>query len=282
MIRTIILLSSLLLLSCSKQLKIEGFVFPATESKMILNGILTPSDSIFVSLHKLRTVGDKTINDKNDGIGNAMVTLENTTTKERIVLKYLSKNGLYGQSQQIFKITPNQSYQILASAPTFKTVSASCKVPQSAAVFGKFAYSEPYNDGFFLRRRVEGQWLDVSQSDSLYYGVNTSSQIGRTPAEITSFSTTLFSEDITKAGKMYFYNTTATDNEFLVNYTLLTTEKNLYRYYVMAEKIDKIAKSGSGDFFGAFQGIIPEFTNVENGYGVFGAYLSTTTTLTFK
>ncbi len=282
MIRIIILFSSLLFFSCSKELKIEGFAFPEIESKIILNGIITPSDSIFVSLHKLRTVGDKTINGKNDGIRNATVVLENTTTKEKTTLKYLGKNSLYAQSQQSFKIIPNNSYHISVSAPTFKSVSASCKVPQIAAVFGKFAYSEPYNDGFFLRRRVEGQWIDVSLTDSLYYGVNTSSQNGRTPGEITSYSTTLFSEDITKAGKLYFYNTTATDNKFPKNYTLLTTERNLYRYYVMAEKIRRITVSGTGDFFGAFQGIIPEFTNVENGYGIFGAYLSTTATLTFK
>jgi Domain of unknown function (DUF4249) len=273
-----IILLCLLLSSCSEEKLVEGFVFPNIESKIILNGILTPSDSIFVSLHKLRTVGDKTFNDTNDGIKNATVILENTTTKEKITLKYLNKNGLYGQSQQFLRIIPNNSYHISASAPTFRAISASCKVPQAAAVFEKFAYSEPYSDIFSFRRRVEGQWTDVSEVDSLYYGITSSSRL----KDGSSYSTTLFSEEITKANKMYFYNTTATDNEFSKYYTLLTTEKNLYRYYVMAEKIHRIAISGTGDFFGTFQGIIPEFTNIENGYGVFGAYLSTTATVTFK
>jgi hypothetical protein len=273
-----IILLCLILSSCSKKKLVEGFIFPDIESKIILNGILTPSDSIFVSLHKLRTVGDKTFNYTNDGIKDATVILENTTTKEKTTLKYLGKNSLYGQSQQVLKIIPNNTYRISASAPTFKSVSASCKVPQTAAVFTKFAYSEPYNDGFFFRRRVEGQWVDVSEIDSLYYGITSSSQSN----DGSNYSTTLFSEEITKADKIYFYNTTATENKFSKNYTLLTTEKNLYRYYVMAEKIHRIAISGTGDFFGAFQGIIPEFTNIENGYGVFGAYLSTTATVTFK
>lgn len=270
---------------CYKQKTVEAkFDFPDVQSKIVVNCILTPSDSVFASVHKLLRVYDTSVNypNYNDGINNATVILENTTTKEKITLFYLSKNGLYGNSQTRLKITSGNTYTLTVSAPKFQTVISTCKVPEKAAIFDGFKYSEPYNDGLIgNRRRIEGRWQDVSATDSYYYGINLVSQI-KNGNQISSYSLTSFSDNITKTSKTYFYQSDITDNEFPKIYTLLTAEENLYKYYVSAEKIKGIASSGSRDFFGAFQGIIPEYSNIKNGHGVFGAFLGTKTTVIFK
>lgn len=271
--------------SCYDQKTVEAtFKFPVVQPKIVVNCIITPSDSIFASVHKLLNVYDKSASfpNYNDGINNASVILENTTTSKKITLSFLSENGLYGNSQNNFKISPGANYRLTVLAPNYPTVIATCKVPEKAAVFDRFSYSEPYNAGTSInRRRVEGRWQGIVSSDSLYYGVNLVSQL-QYNSEINSFSITEFSNNITKSSNIYFYQSTATNNQFPKIYTLLTAEKNLYFYYVSSERIENITKSGTGDFFGAFQGIIPEYTNIKNGYGVFGAFLGTKTKVLFK
>lgn len=270
--------------SCYKQQIVEArFSFPEIQTKIVVNCILTPSDSVFASVHKLLNVYAQSGSYPNysDGIRNATVVLTDLTTQQKTTLPFLAKNGLYGTSQTKMKITEGHRYQLTVAAPTFQTVTATCKIPEKAAFFEGFTYSEPYTTGSLGRRRVEGRWQGIVSNDSLYYGINLVSQ-SQFKDEITSFSSTYFSKDITKSANTYFYQGTTTNNLFPKIYTLLTTEKNLYNYYVSAERINDITRSGTGDFFGAYQGIIPEYTNIKNGYGVFGGCVGSKFVLQFK
>ncbi|GAB3986108.1 hypothetical protein GCM10028807_02810 [Spirosoma daeguense] len=61
----------------------------------------------------------------------------------------------------------------------------------------------------------------------------------------------------------------------------MTAEPALFTFYALSAQMRKSAESKPADFFGGYTGITPTFTNIQNGYGIFGGYLKTQRTITF-
>lgn len=271
------------MLSCSRTSVIDDIVFPLPNEKIAVFCLLTPSDSIQVSVRAIRGVIDK---NKEIGIENATITIEDTDAKIIINLPHKSNGGFYGNSQGKIKVLPNHTYLLrVTTINSFVTQSATCKVPSLSAAFEKFTYGDSFSDGNSMRRRIEARWQDVSSNEQkLNYLISSGGKFKDIfSGEILNIQPYLKSyKDISQSENILFYTSTVTDDSFPKYYYLHTMENNLYQFQKMAQQMDEISRKGTGNFLGSYQGIIPEFTNIQNGYGIFGAYLTTSQTVIFK
>lgn len=258
-------------------------MFPIPNETLSVFCFLTPSDSIHASIKEIRSVSNT---NKEIGIENAEITIEDLNTKEIIQLKHLSNGGYYGNSQTIFKIKPNHTYILTVIFPNKLTLRSSCTVPNQGALIEKFTFGDSFDDGFISkRRRIEARWLDIStETQKLNYLISSGGKF-KDPFtnKIVDVQPTLKSfRNISQSGTSLFYNSDTTDDTFPKFYYLHTLEYNLYQFEKMVQMMDEISKKSTSSFLGAYQGIIPEYTNIQNGYGIFGAYLTTSLTVTIK
>ena len=271
-----------ILSNCTRISVIEDTIFPAINETVAVFCFLTPSDSIHVSLKAVRIVTNK---NKEIGVENAEIIIRDLATSGFIRLQYISKGGYYGGSQKNFKILPNHRYKLTVNVTNSLLLTSECTVPNQGAIIEKLTFGDPFDDGFQSKRRVEARWQDVSnQNQKLNYLISSggkfkdafSGEIRDVPPSLKSF------KDIAQSENTFFYTSSTADDTFPKNYFLHTLDSDLYQFQKMAQKMDDITKKGSTDVLGAYQGIIPEYTNIQNGYGIFGAYLTTSLTVTIK
>ncbi len=272
-----IALYSILLSSCARERLIENISFPSVESKAAVYCILTPGDSIFVALKTVQTINSQSANGTKD-ITDARVALEDKTTGQRVTLLATRRSGLYSCAQRNFPIQPGHTYHLLVSASYLDTMEASCQIPLRTAKIDTIAYGEPYQDSFIKQRRVALTWLDVSDS-AMHYDYFISSQYLYQNSTLTntSFDNSL----ITQVGNQLYYNDDTIDSGTPHTYYLFTTDPNLYTFFTIAQRIGNVSGGNASDFFGGYLGITPTFTNIRNGYGIFGGYLKTSKTISF-
>ena len=249
-------------------------------SKLALFCMLTPNDSVYAEVRLLRPIGDKKLQAL--VISTASITISNLNTGQKVLLAYLGNDNIYGCSQKIFPIVPDNKYAITASLKGLNEVNSSCVVPAKAAVIDKVFYGPPFSDTFFSRRRIELQWQDVSDNGQKYnYFVMSAYDLVQN-GQLTHSGSISSSDNILQVGKTFFLNQDATDSNTPHTYYLFTTETNLYQYFKVYQKTQDVLGHSTSDFFGSYQGIIPEFTNIEGGYGIFGAYLKSEKVINFK
>ena len=255
-------------------------VVNSVDSKIALFCMLTPSDSIYATVSLSRPIGDQKL--KNSTFSDAIITLSNLNTGKKVLLTYLGQNSKYGCSQKIFPIVPNNKYAISASLKGLNEVNSSCTVPAKAAVIDKVFYGDPFSDTFSSRRRIELQWQDISENEQKYnYFLGNGFDLVQN-GKLTRLINTSSLDNISKVGTTFFLNEETIDSNTPHTYYLFTTETNLFQYFKIYQKTQDILRSSTSDFFGSYQGIIPEFTNIEGGYGIFGAYLKSEKVINFK
>jgi Domain of unknown function (DUF4249) len=277
------LLMTLFFTGCSRTSVVEGIIFPVPNGTLSVFCFLTPSDSIHAAVKEIRSLSNTY---KEIGIENAEITIEDLNTKEIIRLKHLSNGGYFGNSQTTFKVKPNHTYLLTVNSPNNLTLKSSCTVPSQGAVIENFTFGDSFDDGLIAkRRRIEARWQDVStETQKLNYLISSGGKF-KDPftGKIVEVQPSLKSfKNISQSGTSLFYNSDTTDDTFPKYYYLHTLEYNLYQFEKMAQQMDEISKKSTSSFLGAYQGIIPEFTNIQNGYGIFGAYLTTSLTVTIK
>lgn len=262
--------------SCARVTLVDDITFPNVDSKAAVQCILTPGDSIFVAVKTVQSINSQSPN-KTQNITEAHITLENITTSQKTTIPYTGKSGIYGCSQRNFPILSGNTYHMMVSVKNLPSLQATCRMPSRAAVIDTIAYGESYSDGLISKlRRVALTWLDSSGANERYSYFISSQYLhqGDTLRE-TSFDNTL----ITQAGNRFYYNDDTIDSGTPHTYYLFTTDQNLYAFFTIAQRMEKNLRSNPSDFFGGYQGITPTFTNIQNGYGIFGGYLKTSKTI---
>lgn len=274
---SIFIIAVYLLIGCANEQVIEDITFPTAQTQVAVYCFLTPADSIFASVKTLQTI-DRQTKDSTASVLNARITLENRRTSQQVILRYLGHDGLYGCSQKELAVLAGDPYRLSVSPTSQSTTQAECTVPAQSAAIQTVAYGEPYDDGLTKRRRITFFWHDVSPTPTRYNYALIYQFAFQQPQSnsVTSGTNFIINEGITQSDSSVYYSGTIIDSPLSQSYHLLTMDSNLFRFFTMADKMKNIVRrDGSNDFFGAYQGIIPEFTNIENGYGVFGAYLIT-------
>lgn len=232
------------------------------QAKLVILAYLTPSDSVRVYIGKSIPFGKS---DEDSDVFDATVIL--TNTKDEAVQLTLSEPSIpiYVCSQKDFPILEGHTYKIKVSVPNLKTATAVTTVPIQKAIWTSARISQT-NDGISA---FSGAWDALPNETDIDYGV-----FVYRSAEPIDF---LFGNAsiIPKTGGY------TVEREIYVGRglkaVLLTRTKILGQFSKMGELTREMemyySNAGFYDIISGFKGIIPQFSNIENGLGVFGSYL---------
>jgi hypothetical protein len=202
----------------------------------------------------------------------------------------------YFITQTFFPIIEGKTYYIRASAPGFETVSASCKVPYLREtnvnlvieesindVHGGQIYSWPHKHRFF-------EWKDYPGEDNYYIFCKNGSRwdyvydydidewyLNPTDSTLYHYFNTFWDEkhkpcifsDQGQDGKkmsVMLYIHFAFSNDDVSKVTLLQTDRNCYMFELSCYEYD-------ADFQSFMLEPVQLYSNIKNGYGVFGAFV---------
>lgn len=216
---------------------------------------------------------------------------------DTIQLEQLSVNGIvYGRKQSEFNIVAGNTYNIIVNAEGYDDAMAETTIPSKAAQWEEtnLVESEVDMDGYFIDGfAFYGTWQksDIENDQIITFHSKESRDNGNGDIETRSYT------------KGYYLDFRETDHSFIfesppfhiykpdefepedsyrwyakeINAVLITTDIHLYNYisyYLLTEDINNVMDGGS--FLDLFRGIMPEFSNVEGGLGVFGSCMTDT------
>ena len=282
--KTYPLLAIILLLftSCVENVDLKGKV--DTDPKMVVNCMISPElDSVVLLLTQSVPIfggGERSI------LQHATVEISHNQQQWHR-LNYNASIQHYVITHEEFPIEHGKTYYLRASASGFDDISASCKVPyfrervlSSKALSRRKVEGDSFMPTYYIHNfRIE--WMDYPGEENYYYYLSSYSyhyyydeygwEVDTIPqfADISSMSNSCIS-DKERDGQMLSFEVSIMSfdevvpelnpGEDLFNIQL---DKHLYHYQISRS-------DGDYDFFM----IEPSgtYTNVKNGYGVFGAF----------
>lgn len=274
-INIILALVITLLSSCVREEIID--VQHAYEEKLVVYSIITPGDSLFVKVSKAIPFGEISYNYDQYLITEASVTISRDDEVIRLPLVNKEK-AIYGVSQESFQVIPGGIYSLKVVADG-KEVNAICTVPKSEPEWRSFDYTlveeedEDYEDYVHYRAEVIGTWISKTIKGG-YFVFSNSKNVSDNPGD-TLFTRVLREGEVTNLDSLYQldvsigYSPGSSQDFYIVlmepNHAQFKESYNIY--------YDLYSDTRSDEFVGVYRGIIPEFTNIDGGLGIFGAFL---------
>lgn len=261
---TILFAALLALTSCVKEkvIKIGG---DSGQAKLVVLAYLTSADSIRVFVNRSIPLGKEAERSEMDVL-DASVMLRSEDGQEILLELRDPDVPIYTCSQEHLRVVPGETYHLSVSAPGLTTVTAQTTVPKQKATWKTTAISQT-NDGI---SEFSGTWDALSNEADIDYGV-----VVYRPSEPLDFMHG--NQFIKPQAGMY-----TVEREVYVGSNLqavlITRTKILGQFSKQSELTLEMAEyySGAGfyDIISGFKGVIPQFSNIENGLGVFGSFLS--------
>ncbi len=250
--------------SCVKE-RIVDIGDKSGQDKLVVLAYLTPGDSIRVFVNKSVPLG-KQAEPADMDVLDATVLLRSGSGQEVLLELTDPAVPIYTCSQEGLPVVPGQTYHLLVSAPGRTTVTAETTVPKQKATWKTTTISQT-NDG---RSEFSGTWDALFDETDIDFGV-----IVYRPAEPVDFMHG--NQSIKPHSGIY-----TVEREVYVGKNLqavlITRTKILGQFSKQSELTLEMAEyySGAGfyDIISGFKGVIPQFSNIENGLGVFGSFLS--------
>ncbi|MCL1850304.1 MAG: DUF4249 domain-containing protein [Bacteroidetes bacterium] len=266
--------------------------------KLVLCGYLVPQlDTTIVTLTNSATLFSKKPH-KIEVVDNATVEIsENNVQWVKMEFSWLYQHYFITQSQ--FPIREGKTYYIRASAPGFETVLASCTVPFLRETNFNFKIEEAINDihsgNLYSWLHYHGclEWTDYPGEENYYmfchnslemmfswnydpetdeFIIDTSYHYARGFFHDMNYKPCIYSDkgqDGKKMSATISTNSAFTMNDIkdtIVNIRLLQTDKNCY----LLEK-SLIDSNDDMQFF--LLEPMKIYSNIKNGYGIFGAFV---------
>lgn len=272
-----ILLISLAWAGCQSPTLVDDVPLPNVRPKVVVYSVLTPADSIEVQVSWAYPIqSGKTL--EQAGIRSARVVLYHQ--QDSIALQPTKVSGRYAGLQKRFPIQIGQTYRLQVNVADQPTLTATCSVPSREASFERIT-PLPIANGEW---QILKEWQDVSTTnDSLNYAIAEYSSFESEYSSYPLVAQKLYDLRTIKRERSLLYDDTTIyhDPELLKQYNtpytyyLLTLDINLTRFLKMSLQMKDALDNDKSTFLFGFRGIVPEFTNIQNGLGVFGAYVST-------
>ena len=291
-----------LLSACVREEVLDDIQSDYFEQQLVIHSLISPGDSILVNVGRSGPLGDSLQATK---VTNASVTI--TDEQGQVVQLPLVQEGyyttVYGISQQDFAIRAGATYTLSVTHPELPTVEASCTVPEAATPLeavryvgksripddGRFTYDVQvnwYDSGPYLHRvYLSGDYTTTNPEDGsvLEQGTYHHRQdpfhgIEKVDSLFTYynafFSSKLFYLDTLPNGFILANSVLEAPTTYEITTYLITPDEHMARYQASQEIFaQNESELSSGSFIGLYRGIIPEYSNVQGGLGVFGAYL---------
>lgn len=268
----------LFLVAClrEKEISLEEFY----EEKPVVYSILNPEEDIHVLVSK--TVPFNFMEKDIPVIRDVKVVLTGNGTE--VEIPFHQGKGLYFISRDSFNISPGNSYQLKIFFRDGQEITANTTVPETKPVWesiGQEIIIRNPGDETSALIRFHFAWQNDRKTDGAYY---------------------VFSEDIfqhTRSGD-YFIIPEETQQGNIIGAVYTSAYSNFHPFsrasvsLVRASAKMKIFTDYEGRlrlindqldmgmFWELYRGVIPEYTNIDGGYGFFGSYLKTDTTISIR
>jgi hypothetical protein len=269
------------LFSCVRENLIDTIDFPKTEKKIVVIGAISMGDSIQVRVSKSSGIGEL-YNDTENAVNNANVRLINLTTNESVELTRWKRNSLYSVSQKNFKIKMAEKYQLVINVPNYPTIYSVCQMPTKAAYFESILIhttknSKGYNWYPFFT------WKDITlDRESTGYAIIFKAINGNPVLSgmIRSIQERDRVNGICTYGDSFFTNRDENSGEiYWQTFGLVTYNDVMKKFFQIRDLSEDI---NHYSILSDFKGIIPEYTNIQNGLGFFGGYVVTDKTVLIR
>jgi len=276
--------------SCEKI--VDNVDLPQQEPKLVVHCYISPEDTLIKAHVYLSVPIFSNYNiDEYSPVTNATVKITDFSQEATLIYDGIEK---YVISTSAFSILPNNTYKITVSAPGYKAVEASCKVPaytnetlQIIAIDS--IKSNDYNTEYkfkieFTDRPGIGDFYRLSGNVTTVYDDGSGTNIDTSEYMLyPKYGQEFFSDKNNDGQKMlsemnyykYSYYEEGYGGERIIGlkFHLLVTDEHYYKYH-------KSLSNYSGDDPFSEPTII--YSNMQNGLGVFGAYRKFTVNSNFS
>ncbi len=288
--------------ACAREEVLDDIQSEYFQPQLVIHSLIGPGDSILVNVGRSGPLGDSLQATK---VTNASVTI--TDEQGQIVQLPLVQEGyyttVYGISQQDFSIQVGATYTLSVAHPELPAAEASCTVPETATPLkavkyvgksrvpddGRFTYDVQvswYDSGPYLHRvYFSGEYATTNPEDgrileqgTYQYRQDPFHGIEQVDSIFTYydsfFSSKRFYTDTLPNGTILSSEQIEAPTTYQLATYLVTPDEHMARYQASQEIFaQNESELNSDSFIGLYRGIIPEYSNVRGGLGVFGAYL---------
>jgi len=274
----VILILSCLLFGCVREdlVKIKP---QADTEKLVVFGFLTPGKPVYIRIGRTQPFGSGMYDADNFHVTGATVSISNADGKTEQLQAVKGERGLYSIPQSAFPIKNGETYHLQVESPALKTVTASTTIPTEKAVWGNVMVSGYMDESYGgLIYELYGNWKSISNTGDVDYGVAViyPGNEGR--------GLQYENEGIIPVGNEY---TVKRDIFFSGNTSIQAVLVTRDKYYGEFSKVAQLTtdvlnyyhNAVFADIISGFKGVIPQGSNIEDGLGVFGSYLTDTKTL---
>lgn len=269
--------------SCFREEIISNEAMKIYEEKPVVYCFLTEEDSISVWVAHTLPVYDQFVAYSDTYVFDAKVFIKNEENEQIELFLQNDSLPIYVASEQDFKIEKGQKYFLEVLFSNNYKITAETEIPAIKDTLNTtITYDLTYEDYIYFYP-IEFKWLNNSGLQNVLFCESAMFCSNCVPPQVFyGFSNVLFGDLITVG------------NENTLNWSLWLDENSeyigdyiYYHLYTVNNDITEFSKSfdlyqnveeniRDNSFLNLFRGVIPEFTNINGGYGVFGAYLSDT------
>lgn len=254
---------------------------PKVEPQMVLFGFISPEDDLIrIDLTLSKPIfGKGNGNGKSafEAINNANVVITNENG-QAVTLNYIDSAEAYQASQSVYKIEAGKTYTITAVSPT-KSVKATCTVPLDTVPLSELTLNRlatPGSNSSGPNFKYVSKWNDPATKGNYYRLVV--QQYYSNPFGNSGYNDICnnFLDDETRNGQLFAttcedYSYSSIDTNYRSVY-LLNTDIHYYEY--MRRRVNYYGDD-------PFSEPLQQYSNVQNGLGVFCSFRRTKRTLVF-
>ena len=275
---SILILGLVLVLSCTKKATIA---LPTAETKLVVSCFISPDDSLISAVVKLSTakfgngngvatpIGD-------DDVQNATVIISDGTNN--LTLAFDKDYLFYSANTKSFPVKSGNTYYLSVSTPDGKNVSSKTTVPQGQLPIESFDIHYKTNTPFSLDYNYDLVVNDIP-GEINYVGIFDQAKFmdgtgfGTGLKDTMNSSSVFFDTDEKISKSKYYYtsnfNITSGDtlSYYHINISVLNCSREFYLYNQSAQR----SMSSDSD---PFSTPVLIYTNITNGFGCFGSYVS--------
>jgi len=282
----------LIFTACVREEIISNEALSIYEEKPVVYCFLTEGDSISVWIAHTLIVYDKLVQPKDTYVFDAKVFIKNEENEKIELFLNDSIFPIYSCSQQNFKIKRGKKY-LLEVFLNNLSLTAETKVPEIKDVFdtilkGDTIFIQNYNTvEYYISTTIK--WSNDSKLENILFVEDSIYCKDCSPPEkylnfeYVNFWYNRVNENNNSLPYEIVYNEYfdyLNDYKYFHLYTLNSDITSFTSSYELFENVnDNIS---GNHFLELFRGVIPEYSNIEGGYGVFGAYLSDTDSIRVK
>jgi hypothetical protein len=249
------------------------------DAKLVVYSTITPNKDItvFVGRTISSSITDSTIAIDSVYLFDADVFLYNKNWDDSIQLQLTNDTiSYYSCLQTDVELKKGETYTLSVSVVGYPSVSASTTIPENATVWDEdwdtSTVTDEIDGAYFKANVYTGTWKIPSENQYQFVSTNLFFD--------SSFLIYDYQVDYDTKDSIAIFESESFScswSNYSIYFSLVTADETFYKYienYIFYNEItEDIHYNNNGIYMDLFRGIMPEYTNIDGGYGIFGSYL---------